>query len=148
MRKLLAAVCALGLFSLSGQGQDEAPPPSPKEITQALSEYKDALASLRTAERALEASAKKLEALVKRVPQQPATPNQILPGAPAPNAPVSGNSYYVAPPANPPAPQPQAPVAVSEAPARDATQDMLKAVLDRLERMEQRLADIEKAQKK
>ena len=42
-RRWLAAVCALGLFSLSGQGQDEAPPPSPKEITQALSEYKDAL---------------------------------------------------------------------------------------------------------
>src|SRR5690349_9066310 len=120
MRKLLAAVCALGLFSLSGRGQDEAPPPSPKEITQALSEYKDALASLRTAERALEASAKKLEALVKRVQQQPATPNQILPGAPAANAPVPGTAFNYVAPANSPAPQPQAPVAFSEAPAPPA----------------------------
>jgi hypothetical protein len=136
MRKLV--ICAATCFGLSagtGRCQDAAPPPSPKEITQALQEHKDAVAALRTSERALEASAKKLEALLKRVPQ----PTGVIAEAPAAlpavsySFPISGQPTILPVPASPDAPA-----------ARDTTQEALKVILDRLERMEKRLVEIEK----
>ena len=137
MRTLAAVTVALAcVFIPAGRGQDGAPPPSPKEVERALQEHKDALTALRTAERALDASAKKLEGLLKRMPQAPAPAAQPLP--PAPQA-------YSAPPVNLPALQTAAP---EPAPvARDASQDALKMILDRLERLEQRLAKTEEPKK-
>jgi hypothetical protein len=119
-------------------GGGDAPAPSPKEVERAFQEHRDALAALRTAERALDASAKRLEGLLKRVPPAPAP--AVQPVAPAPQA-------YSAPPGNLPAVQVQQAPPEPPAPVRDATQDALKAILDRLERLEQRLAKMEELKK-
>jgi hypothetical protein len=128
MRKLLIAVCVFGLFAVTGRTDDEPTPPSPNEVAKAIQEYKDALATLRTAERALEGSTKKVERLLKQTPPAacaPAQATQCPPGCtPAyPPAPAPATAYY------PPAALPV---------------DPLKVVLDRLQKMEQRMAELEK----
>ena len=144
MRKLVvAAVVCFGLFAVVARGQDEAPPPSPKEVSQALQEHKDAIAALRTAERALAASSKKLETLLKRLPT---TAPGVYHPAPAPAVAFSVplNTYSDRPiPAQPSIPVPAAPVNLPTAPGEP---DALKEILSRLERMESRLADLEKSQ--
>jgi hypothetical protein len=139
MRTLAAVTVALAcLFTPAGRGQDDAPPPSPKEVERVFQEHRDALAALRTAERALDASAKRLESLLKRLPQAPAPAAQPVP--PVPQA-------YSAQPMNLPAVQVQPAQPEPAVVARDATQDALKAILERLERLEQRLGKPEEQKK-
>jgi hypothetical protein len=86
--------------------------PAADEVAEALKEYEDALATLRTAQRALEASHKKLQALAKRAPQGcGATPALSLPG-PLPFAPAPTLVAPLGPPQAAPAPTSAAPVRV------------------------------------
>jgi hypothetical protein len=95
------------------------PAPAADEVAEALKEYEDALATLRTAQRALEASHKKLQALAKRAPQGcGATPALPLPG-PLPSAPAPTLVAPLGPPPAAPAPTSAVPAGIpASAPAQ------------------------------
>jgi hypothetical protein len=147
-------------------------PPKPDEVAKAVKEQQDAAATvakleqeltaaqkrLDDARKSLEASQQRMEAVLRRLLPTAPPPEAAIPVAFAQTgtigigtpAPASSTIRNVLP--GLPIVRPESVPAVASAsrfPAeRDATVDALKAILDRLERIERRLAELDKADKK
>jgi hypothetical protein len=172
MRATLTVLAVAGLAVLlpsdgRTQGDSVAPFLSPAEVQQALQEHRDALATLKTAQRALEASERRLDALLRRaLVQTPVPDSPPLPPVPQRNpGPPTSFSPSPIPTAEPGLPPPagatQPPVDLTPRVANLPPQNLpvpsladadtaqaLRRVLERLERIEARLDQMETAPKK